>query len=170
MPGSGCSALHGVNPNFFKKKEQQQNHSTKVDGTARIATWNRQYLQPFLSVTSYNFVSWLSPILNLDLPCQVLTLTFSSRNWNTVLVSSRARLTPWGEGASLVLVACPFNDGVTMKIPYRVMFYYIDQPCTPSFPIVLVKTVWIVRSVTTDLGRSTLVVAVINVDASPFLA
>ena len=52
------------------------------------------------------------------------------------------------------------------------MFYYINQPCTPSFPIGLVKTEsdFIVRSVETGLGRWMLVVAVINVDAYPFLA
>ena len=52
------------------------------------------------------------------------------------------------------------------------MFYYIDQPCTPSFLIGLVKTEsdFIVRSVETDLGRRTLVEAVISVDAYPFLA
>ena len=52
------------------------------------------------------------------------------------------------------------------------MFHYIDQPCTPSFPIGLVKTEFdfIVRSVETSLGRLTLVVAVIIVDAYPFLA
>ena len=52
------------------------------------------------------------------------------------------------------------------------MFYYIDQPRTPSFPIGLVKTESdnIVRYVETDLGRWTLVVGVINVDVYPFLA
>ena len=37
----------------------------------------------------------------------------------------------------------------------RHMFYYIDQACTPSFPIGLVKTEsdFIVRSVETGLGR-----------------
>ena len=50
--------------------------------------------------------------------------------------------------------------------------FYINQPCTPSFPIELVKTEFgfIVRTVTTGLGRWTLVVAVIIVDAYPFLA
>ena len=49
---------------------------------------------------------------------------------------------------------------------------YIDQLRTPSFPIGLVKTEsgFIVRSVETGLGRWTLVVAVISVDAYPFLA
>ena len=49
------------------------------------------------------------------------------------------------------------------------MFYYIDQSCTPSFPIGLVKTEseFIVRSVETDLGRWTLATAVINVNAYP---
>ena len=52
------------------------------------------------------------------------------------------------------------------------MFYYIDQPRTPSFPIGLVKTKsdFIVRSVQTGLGRWMLVVAVISVDVYPFLA
>ena len=50
--------------------------------------------------------------------------------------------------------------------------FYIDQLCTPPFPIGLVKTEsgFIVRSVDTGLGRSTLVVAVISVDAYPFSA
>ena len=54
----------------------------------------------------------------------------------------------------------------------RVMGYYIDQLHTPSFPIGLVKTEtgFIVRSVETGLGRWMLVVAVISVDAYPFLA
>ena len=52
------------------------------------------------------------------------------------------------------------------------MFYYINRPCTPSFPIGLGKTESdvIVRSVETGLVRLTLVVAVIIVDAYPFLA
>ena len=47
--------------------------------------------------------------------------------------------------------------------------FYIDQLCNPSFPIGLVKTEsgFIVRSVETGLGRRTLVVAVISVDAYP---
>ena len=50
--------------------------------------------------------------------------------------------------------------------------FYIDQLRTPSFPIGLVETEsgFIVRSVETGLGRSTLVVAVISVDTYPFLA
>ena len=50
------------------------------------------------------------------------------------------------------------------------MFYYVDQLRTPSFPIGLVKTKsdFIVRPVQTGLGRRTLVVAVISVDAYPF--
>ena len=48
----------------------------------------------------------------------------------------------------------------------------IDQLRTPSFPIGLVKAEsgFIIRSVETGLGRWTLVVAVISVDAYPFLA
>ena len=50
--------------------------------------------------------------------------------------------------------------------------FYIDQLGTPSFPIGLVKTEsnFIVRSVETGLERWTLVVAVISLDAYPFLA
>ena len=50
--------------------------------------------------------------------------------------------------------------------------FYIDQFCTPSFPTGLVKTEsdFIVRSVEIGLGRWMLVVAVISVDAYPFLA
>ena len=50
--------------------------------------------------------------------------------------------------------------------------FYIDQLRTTSFPIGLVKTEsgFIVRSVKTGLGRWKLVLAVISVDAYPFLA
>ena len=50
--------------------------------------------------------------------------------------------------------------------------FYIDQLRTPSFPIGLVKieSGFIVRPVETGLGRSTLVVAAISVDAYPFLS
>ena len=50
--------------------------------------------------------------------------------------------------------------------------FYVDQLHTSSFPIGLVKTEsgFIVKSVETGLGRWTLVVAVISVDAYPFLA
>ena len=48
--------------------------------------------------------------------------------------------------------------------------FYINQLCTSSFPIGLVKTEcrFIVRSVKTGLGRWTLAVAVISVDAYPW--
>ena len=50
--------------------------------------------------------------------------------------------------------------------------FYVDQLHTSSFPIGLVKTEsgFVVKSVETGLGRWTLVVAVISVDAYPFLA
>ena len=52
------------------------------------------------------------------------------------------------------------------------MFYYINQFCTTSFPIGLVKikSDFIVGSAETGLGKWMLVVAVISVDAYPFLA
>ena len=49
--------------------------------------------------------------------------------------------------------------------------FYIDQLCTPLFPISVVKTEsGFVILVEISLGRWTLVVAVISVDAYPFLA
>ena len=51
--------------------------------------------------------------------------------------------------------------------------FYINQLSTSSFPIALINTEcgFIVRSAETGLGRRTLVVvAVISVDAYPFLA
>ena len=52
------------------------------------------------------------------------------------------------------------------------MFYNINRPCIPSFPIGLVKTKsdFIVRSVKIGLGREMLVVVVIIFYACPFLA
>ena len=49
--------------------------------------------------------------------------------------------------------------------------FFIDQLRTPSFPIGLVKkeSDFILRSVESGLGRCTLVLAVISVDAYPFL-
>ena len=49
---------------------------------------------------------------------------------------------------------------------------YINQLCTPSFPIGLVKTksYYIVRSAESGLGRWMLVAAVISVEAYHFLA
>ena len=86
-------------------------------------------------------------------------------------MSSRPSLTSWGTGAPLVLVGRSFSSGVTIKMPYGIDFH-IDQLYTPSFPIGLVKTesVIIARSAETGLGIRMLVVAVISVDAYPFLA
>ena len=52
------------------------------------------------------------------------------------------------------------------------MFYYIEQPYNPSFPIGLVKTKsdFIVRPVETGLGRWMLVIVVISIDVYPLLA
>ena len=71
------------------------------------------------------------------------------------MVSSGVNLTSWGESASLALVGHPSSDGVTIKLPYGVDVYYIDQLHTSSFTIGLVKTEsdFIVRSVETGLGR-----------------
>ena len=42
------------------------------------------------------------------------------RHWNTGLVSNGARLTLWGESASLALVGHPSSDGVTIKVAYGI--------------------------------------------------
>ena len=52
------------------------------------------------------------------------------RHWNTGLVSSRASLTLWGEGASLALVGHPSSDGVTIKLRYGV--YVLHRPASHS--------------------------------------
>ena len=69
-------------------------------------------------------------------------------------MSSWANLTSWAEGASLALVDHPSSSSATIKISYGVDVL-LHQPCTPSFPIELVKTEsdFIVRSVETGLGR-----------------
>ena len=64
----------------------------------------------------------------------------------------------WGQSyqsASLALFDHPSSDGVTIKMPYEVMFYYNNQSPAPSFPIGLIKTKsdFTVRSVETGLGR-----------------
>ena len=91
---------------------------------------------------------------------------------NTGLVSRGASLISWRESASLALVGHPSSDGVTMKIPYE-LDVLLHQPAShPIFLTGLVKTefYFIIRSVKTGLGRWMLVVAVISVDAYPFLA
>ena len=74
---------------------------------------------------------------------------------------------------------CLFNFGWPLlvmvsqcKFLMEQMLYCINQPCTLSFPIGLVKTEsdFIVRSVETGLGRWVLAVAVNGVDAYPFMA
>ena len=56
---------------------------------------------------------------------------------------------------SLALVGYRSSHGIMIKIPYGVDVYYINQLCTPSFPIGLVKTKsdFIVGSVETGLGK-----------------
>ena len=86
------------------------------------------------------------------------------------MVSSRVSLTSWGGSTAIALVGDPYNDGVTIKMLYGVDLY-INQLCTPSFPIGLVKTEsgFIVRLVETGLERLTLVLTMISVDANPLL-
>ena len=65
----------------------------------------------------------------------------------------------------------PSSDDITIKIPYGVDFLLHRPISQPIFSIELVKTksAFIVRSVETGVGRLTLVVSVISVDAYPFL-
>ena len=65
-------------------------------------------------------------------------------------MASRVSLTSRGGGVSLALIGRPSSDGVTIKIPYGVDFYYTDQSRTQSYLFLLV--------------------AVITVNAYPFLA
>ena len=75
------------------------------------------------------------------------------------------------EVSPLAFVGHPSWDGITIKIPYGVDVL-LHQPASQSFPSRLVKTKsdFIVRLVETGLERWMLVVAVISVDAYPFLA
>ena len=57
----------------------------------------------------------------MTLKWPVMTL----RLWNTGLVSARASLTSWGEGASLALVGHPSSDGLMIKMPYGVDVLYL---------------------------------------------
>ena len=53
-------------------------------------------------------------------------------------MASRVSLTSRGGGVSLALIGRPSSDGVTIKIPYGVDFYYTDQPRTQSYLFLLV--------------------------------
>ena len=55
-------------------------------------------------------------------------------------MSSRASLTSWGKGASLVLVGDPSSDGVIIKMPYGVDVFTPQMIHTPLFSIGLVET------------------------------
>ena len=71
-------------------------------------------------------VSSVVPVFkNIGKSCKI-----SSRFSNTGLVSSRASLTAWGEGASLTLVAHPSSDGIAIKMPYGVDV--LHQPASHS--------------------------------------
>ena len=98
--------------------------------------------------------------------------TISLRCWNTTgLVSSRVSLTSWGKNASLALVNHSSTDVVTIEIPYWVDVLLHQHACIPSFAIRVVwNWIWIIDQLMSVLGRWTLVVAVISVDACPFLA
>ena len=84
-------------------------------------------------------------------PVNSSIVDLTPRHKNTRLVSSGASLTSWGEGASLALIGHPSSDGVTIKILYGVD----GVDVAPHLFL---------------LGWLTLVVAVITVDAYPFLA
>ena len=86
-------------------------------------------------------------------------------------MSSGDILTSFVEGVSLALVGHPSSDGTTIKMPYGVDV--LHRPAShPIFSFELVKTEsgFIVKSVETGLGRWTLVIAVISVDAYLFMA
>ena len=53
-------------------------------------------------------------------------------------MASRVSVTSRGGGVSLALIGRPSSDGVTIKIPYGVDFYYTDQSRTQSYLFLLV--------------------------------
>ena len=63
---------------------------------------------------------------------EIVEFCYSTRDWNTGLVSGSVSFTSWGEGASLTLVDHPSSDDFMMKYLMGQMIYYIDQPCIPS--------------------------------------
>ena len=94
------------------------------------------------------------------------------RHWNTGLLFRRVILTSWRKSVFLAVVDQPSSDGITIKKPYGVDVLLHQPASHPSFPIRLVEAEsgFIVRLVETDIGGQALVVAVISVNVSPFLA
>ena len=100
---------------------------------------------------AFGFFAFLQTFILIQMCCLYVTqYDFETLKYRVGV--QQASLTSWGESASLALVGHPSGDGVTIKMPYVVDFY-IDQLCTPSFPIGLVETEsgFIVRSVKTGL-------------------
>ena len=80
------------------------------------------------------------------------------------MVSSGVSFTSWGEGVSLTC------DGVTIKIPYGADVVLHWPTLYPMFSYwVFENWMWIIRSNKADLRSWTLVIAVIEDDACPFL-
>ena len=92
--------------------------------------------------------------------------SITPRLWNTGLVSRGASLTSWTEGSSLAMVGHPSSDGVSIKMPYRVDVF-INQLCTPSFPIGLVKTNLCIQKSSICLRKFQFFSCSINVIAQP---
>ena len=63
---------------------------------------------------------WWKPLWDLwmDLELWGSICVAPPRHWNAGLVSGRASLTSWGEGASLAIVGHPSSDDVTIKMLY----------------------------------------------------
>ena len=85
-------------------------------------------------------------------------------------MSSRVSLTLWGEGTTLALVGQTSSDGIMIKMPYGVDVLHCFFFFVFFFGLVKTKSDFIITSVETSLGRRKLVLAVISVDAYPFLA
>ena len=90
------------------------------------------------------------------------------------LVSSRASLTSWAEGNSLALVGNPSSDGVMIKNTIWGRCFTTSTSLAPHIFLLgwlgQTDSDFIVRWVKTALREWPLVVAVISVDAYPFLA
>ena len=101
-----------------------------------------------------------------------IKVKFRSSWTNTGSVFSGASLISRGKGASLPLVGDPSSDGVAIKMSYVVDI--LHRPVSHCYLFLMgwlkLTLALLLDKIETGLGRWKLVVAVIGVDAYPFLA
>ena len=112
----------------------------------------------FWKIASSIHKCWNKELNDQQIPCDIKILGW----WLSWL--------PHGEVASLALVGYLSCDGLKIKMPYGVdvLHWPASHPIF-SYWVVKTESCYIVRSAETGLGRWMLVVAVISVDAYPFL-